>query len=619
MAKERHVTAEHRSGGSVLVLVLLVAYGITVIRNAWLSEDAYITYRTVDNFVHGYGLTWNVAERVQVYTHPLWMLLHAASYAFTHEIYFTSLALSIVASLCTVSLGALRLSTSSASAVVGVVILLFSKAFVDYSTSGLENPLTHLILVVFLLAYFRPGPADGRRLSLLSLTAALGALTRMDSLLLFLPPLLESLWRSRSRRAFLFVALGFAPLALWEMFSLLYYGFPFPNTAYAKLNTGIPASELLAQGIAYLKDSLVQDRVTLPAIVGAVTAAAVVCRRELLPLAIGILLYLGYVVKIGGDFMSGRFLAAPLLCAVAIVWRIQFSLWSTWLALGLILGAGVLSPNPPPFCGKDYGVDAAIERKKHEPDDLFERSHGIADERGFYYPATGLLRAFEARESGSPWPDHDWATAGRALRGKGRAIHINSSIGLLGFFAGPEVHFIDPPALTDALLSRLPVAKHWRIGHFFRVIPNGYVETILTGRNQICDEKLARYYDKLALATRGRLFSRSRLVAIWELNTHQLDHLIDRALYRRLPSTHNDKGLTEYTVEELSALLHEDPGDVYAHYKAGIAYATRGDLDRALIHWEAAQRADPDDRCVRRDLARAYSIKRSLSSKSATP
>ena len=33
------------------------------------------------------------------------------------------------------------------------------------------------------------------------------------------------------------------PLLAWELFSLLFYGFPFPNTYYAKLNTGIPKAE----------------------------------------------------------------------------------------------------------------------------------------------------------------------------------------------------------------------------------------------------------------------------------------------------------------------------------------------------------------------------------------
>ena len=40
--------------------------------------------------------------------------------------------------------------------------------------------------------------------------------------------------------------MGFLPLLCWEMFALLYYGFPFPNTAYAKLSHGLPRGELLA-------------------------------------------------------------------------------------------------------------------------------------------------------------------------------------------------------------------------------------------------------------------------------------------------------------------------------------------------------------------------------------
>ncbi len=44
-----------------------------------------------------------------------------------------------------------------------------------------------------------------------------------------------------------------------------------------------------------------------------------------LPLAAGCLLYLAYIVRVGGDFMSGRFLTAPLFLAVAVwattTWR----------------------------------------------------------------------------------------------------------------------------------------------------------------------------------------------------------------------------------------------------------------------------------------------------------
>ncbi len=54
--------------------------------------------------------------------------------------------------------------------------------------------------------------------------------------------------------------------------------------------------------------------------------------------------------------------------------------------------------------------------------------------------------------------------------------------------------------------------------------------TLRTGTNQIKDPGLAAYYDQLALITRGPLFSRARLVAIWRMNTGQFDHLLPAEL-----------------------------------------------------------------------------------------
>ena len=86
----------------------------------------------------------------------------------------------------------------------------------------------------------------------------------MDSLLIYAPALLLAWWETPPRgRALGAAALGQLPFILWEIFSLVYYGFPFPNTAYAKLNTGIPRIELLQQGGKYLLSSLRHDPLTL--------------------------------------------------------------------------------------------------------------------------------------------------------------------------------------------------------------------------------------------------------------------------------------------------------------------------------------------------------------------
>ena len=84
------------AGGLLLLLALVL------LSNAWMVDDAYITFRTIDNLASGHGLTWNPGERVQVYTHPLWMFAIALLYLVTSELFFTVSLVSWVVSLLAV-------------------------------------------------------------------------------------------------------------------------------------------------------------------------------------------------------------------------------------------------------------------------------------------------------------------------------------------------------------------------------------------------------------------------------------------------------------------------------------------------------------------------------------
>src|SRR5262245_50021958 len=114
-----------RLGLGALALAL-AAYAFVLLRTAWLCDDAYITFRTVDNFVNGYGLRWNVAERVQAFTHPLWMLVLSPLYALTREMYFTPLVLSLAVSLAAALLLGLRVASTRGAAFLAVCILIGS-------------------------------------------------------------------------------------------------------------------------------------------------------------------------------------------------------------------------------------------------------------------------------------------------------------------------------------------------------------------------------------------------------------------------------------------------------------------------------------------------------------
>jgi len=71
---------------------------------------------------------------------------------------------------------------------------------------------------------------------------------------------------------------------------------------------------------------------------------------------------------------------------------------------------------------------------------------------------------------------------------------------------------------VTALLARQPAIRPWRIGHFERRMPDGYLESIRSGNNQVADFTIARQYEQLKLVTQGPIWSRRRWRAIRRLN-----------------------------------------------------------------------------------------------------
>ena len=140
---ERRVTAPW-------LALACAAAAVFVLTRAWVADDAFITYRVVDNLANGHGLRWNLDERVQVFTHPLWALLHLPLRVAGASLPWAGLALSL---LCVA--GALQQVARLARLdrlrflIVVVVPLAASRAVTDFAFSGLENPLTYLLLAAF--------------------------------------------------------------------------------------------------------------------------------------------------------------------------------------------------------------------------------------------------------------------------------------------------------------------------------------------------------------------------------------------------------------------------------------------------------------------------------------
>ena len=487
-------------------------------RTAWMCDDAFITLRTVDNFVSGHGLRWNVAERVQSYTHPAWLILLTPIYAATREPYFTTITVQLVLSLVLMFVIARYVALTPALAALAAAIFISSKAIADFSTSGLENPLTHAALAGVFLA-FRQVLATGRGLIWMTGFVSLAILCRQDLVLLVAPALAYAGVVARPPRLRA-LALGLSPAIAWHLFALAYYGTLVPNTALAKLATGIPAGELIAQGWKYWKATLWMDPITVVVAGAGFIVIALWRRRGGVLMAAGAALYALYLLRVGGDFMAGRFLT-PLLVWVVLgavglpsgsprVIHFGFNPEAVRYAMALtIAAASFLAPAPAPLVsGRAFGSDAQ--------DSLVEY-FGVADERRFYYPSLGLMRHVGSEETPAPNP---WADMGRAVRGRTeeRQVIPAKNVGLFGFYAGAAVHVIDRHGLADPFLARLPAVRPWRIGHFEREMPAGYLDSWEDGVNRLTDPELRSLYEDVRLVTQTPIWSFERWRAIARLD-----------------------------------------------------------------------------------------------------
>lgn len=513
---------DHRPLPTRFVLLLLLVFLAVFIRTAWISDDAMISLRTVMNVTHGYGLTQNVAERVQGFTHPLWLAVLTVSYLVVGNVYYATFLVAIAVSLLAVWLAVTRAATRE-QAVLAALALLCSRAFVDFATSGLENPLSYVLLAAFLGVFGRgpaseAAPAPRRWLTRLTILASLMYLTRPDEIVMVAPLWLVAAWRVRRPGAVAAaMAVGALPAVAWTAFAIVYYGFPFPNTAYAKLTHGIEQAELWRQGWMYVLDLVDRDPLTALFIAAAVVLAAAERTRETLAAAAGIVLYLLFVVRVGGDFMAGRFFALPMFGAVLIAGRFLRNTRGFWIATGVVVAVvGVSSAGPPLKSDSRF-------------DERMAKHNGIVDERVFYFKTNSLMHANRDSFAQPAWivrnpARRDWSV-----------LDTCGLMGAAGLDFGPMSHLLDECALADPLLSRLPAAYHefWRPGHFRRIIPAGYRESLSRSTNEITDPRLQEYYGYLREIIRPkRTFSADRFRTIVAMNLGKYDHLIDYAYFR---------------------------------------------------------------------------------------
>ena len=507
----------------ILLLPLIAIYCFELFRTAWFCDDAIISFRSVVHFINGYGPIYNVTERVQAYTHPAWFILLSFFSLIIPNVYIASFFLSISISIIVFVIFIVKIPKSLVYSIIPLTLLVLSKSFIDYSTSGLENPLTHFFILMTVIQADGVMQSSEKKVSYLQnfiLCLSLLYLTRPDGILLFFPLFCYFLFyfRHNMRGMIRALLIGALPVFIWTFFSLYYYGFPFPNTSYAKLGTQIPLSDLIVQGWNYV---CLTDYVSLAAIgLGLLTALFSGYYSRIL--ACGVVMYCLYIISIGGDFMAGRFFSAPLFLASILSARpafrnIYLSIIFYSLAAYTVLFPGMRDLERTVLSPRHYtGTGAPVNY-----------SNGIADERAFYhtFKAQGMIFHFKQKEGSSgyfPWDytfdTHPYPTA---FDGYIEDVKVTcGALGELGITSGPKVHYIDVCALSDPLLSRLPYAygKDWRIGHFTRMLPQNYEESIRQDKNLLLDPDTKAFYESIRMITRAPLNNLERWKHIIKIN-----------------------------------------------------------------------------------------------------
>ena len=509
-----------------------------IIKSAWICDDAYISFRYIKNVFGGYGLHWNPGERVQAFTNPLYVLLVTPFFALSKNMYLSAIFLSVAAAMAAAVIGLYPKGRRNLPLlIISVTALAVSKAFIDYSTSGLENPLTFLILALFFNEFLRTDkPWDNNPFFKLVFLSSLIALNRVDTLVFAAPPLVFCFIKRFNFKKILLGLAGLAPLILWELFSFIYFGSFVPNTAIAKLNNTTSFAYVAQNGLRYIfSTNLYGDVVTTFVIFLAVLSSVYSIKKKkykYLLTASAVFLYMCYIVYIGGDFMVGRHLSAPFFLSVMLLYNIAYDYIAEKKPSGrpvrisaacisaVFLLAGCLSPTST--------ITSKIKYDQIEFEVAESLKSRPLDERKFYYNDSGLTYYIANSFANGYDPQRSVYMTGHQGRFLSPdKVYVQGVIGFMAFFAPADVKFIDYNALADPLLARIPAAPNQRVGHYGRLIPAGYEQTVLTGVNVIEDPYLKEYYDKLCVITKGRLLSPERIKAIFEMNTGKYDYLMD--------------------------------------------------------------------------------------------
>lgn len=479
------------------VILLFAIYQAISIK--WVCDDIFITFRYIQNWLNGLGLVYNAGERVEGYTHFLWLCLVA---------FFQKIGINPAAS-------------SEWMGIFSYAVLLFVFLIISYRikeekefyfpftaailalhydfriwvTSGLETSFFTMLIALSFFVLFYMRITDSKRLLLAGFLLTLALLTRPDAILFYAITFLFIIIREISgakqarqivHSALIFIlpaVLIYIPYLLWKIY---YYGDIFPNTYYAK-SGGV---NYYSRGFFYLYTYFYFYLSSLFFLCGFILLLIKLKKaqgtaysriRELFaspksaPIILALAFITGYgiffIARVGGDFMYARFIIPiiPFFYFTAETsLRGLFAKWRNLLPVAfaliiLLLLVDESRRDIPYIEGTETGKNRIVLSGE-----LKMGWNGIIDEHWFYTKTnqvTGMDIVRSAEQLGNGFKNY--------FEGQNVRVLIMGAQACLAYYAGFD-YCIENFGLTDSYIAHLPLKERGRPGHE-RSAPDNYL------------------------------------------------------------------------------------------------------------------------------------------------
>mgnify|MGYP005833862133 CR=1 FL=1 len=328
--------------GIILTFLVLLAW-----MHRFIQDDAFISFRYAYNLAEGKGLVWNEGERVEGYTNFLWTLLISSGiYLKIDPVTFSTLLglfFFAISLFFTFKLG-MVIFESPLPSLVTMILVGTNYTFLSFATGGLETQMQTALFTIGCyncLEGIKIHEWSVKRLLSLSIIMGLSLLTRLDSLIMCAVLLLITVYHINrdtialkekiSKHLILFIPFILL-ITPWIFWKLSYYGNLLPNTYYIKV-AGITSLE---RGIKYVY-LFFKTYLLIPFWFLFFFAIRQLFNKNSMHLHVLIsiiILWLFYIIKIGGDFMEFRFFV-PILPLIFILlnWLIFIFLKTEFLKI----------------------------------------------------------------------------------------------------------------------------------------------------------------------------------------------------------------------------------------------------------------------------------------------